>query len=187
MEIKSRSRILIIAISLAVVLLAVTVYAASTTSILLFGTIPDSKVFNGPVNVTVRVLTLKPGDKLPWHYHPGYAFNIVKSGNLTVEDGCGGQKTLSPGQGFEEIDGRVHRGRNLTDTDVVVYDSFIIPQDKQTTITFPNEERRCGPPLEISECRNHGWQRFDHPQKFVNQGQCLNFVNHLRGARVKFQ
>src|SRR5262249_52214762 len=122
MKFGSRGKALAIAVAVGVALVCVAAYSAATTEILLAGTIPDSQVFNGPVNVTVRVLTLKPGDKLPWHYHPGYAFNVVKSGTETVEDGCGGQKTLTPGQGFEEIPGRVHRGRNLTDKDVVVYD-----------------------------------------------------------------
>src|SRR5215471_11362307 len=154
MKLKTR-RGAVLAISLGVVLTGVTAYAAVTV-ILAVGTIPQSQLFDGPATVTVRTLTIAPGESLQWHYHPGYAFNVVKSGTETVEDGCGGQKTLTPGQGFEEIPGRVHRGRNLTDKDVVVYDSFIIPQGKPTTVTFPGEERRCGPPQDIIECKQNG-------------------------------
>jgi quercetin dioxygenase-like cupin family protein len=185
MKIAPRRKGLAISIALAVLLLGVAVYSA-TTDILLSGTIPDSQVFNGPANVTVRILTLKPGDKLPWHYHPGYAFNVVKSGTLTVEDGCGSQKTLTPGQGFEEIDGRVHRGRNLSNADVVVYDCFLIPQDKQTTMTFPDEEPRCGPPLETDECKSDGWRKFSHPRSFADESQCLSVVRTSRSQRFQF-
>ena len=162
-------------------------YAAVTADVLFVGTIPDSQVFNGPATVSTRALTLKPGEKLPWHYHPGFAFNVVKSGTLTVEDGCGGEKTLAPGQGFEEMDGRVHRGKNLGETEVVVYDTFIIPQGKPLTVQIPDNERRCGPPLEAQECRNDDWQKFTHPQTFINRGQCVSFVRRLRETRFQFQ
>ena len=101
-----------IAITLAVVLLGATVYSA-TSNILVEGTIPDSQMFDGSVRVTVRELTIKPGEAVPLHYHPGHVFIVVKSGTLTVEDGCGEEKKLSPGQGLEEMNGRVHRGKNV--------------------------------------------------------------------------
>ena len=183
----TRSKGLAIAISFGVSLLCVTVYSAVTADVLFVGTIPDSQVFNGPATVSTRALTLKPGEKLPWHYHPGFAFNVVKSGTLTVEDGCGGEKTLTPGQGFEEMDGRVHRGKNLGETEVVVYDTFIIPQGKPLTVQIPGNESRCGPPLEAQECRNDGWQKFTHPQTFINRAQCMSFVRRLRETRFQFQ
>ncbi|HUE82344.1 MAG TPA: cupin domain-containing protein [Pyrinomonadaceae bacterium] len=170
-------RSLVIAIS-AVLLIAVTAYAAVTV-ILAVGTIPDSQLFNGPATVTVRTLTISPGESLAWHYHPGYAYNVVKSGTLTVEDGCGGEETLTPGQAFEEMDGRVHRARNLSATDdVVVYNTFIVPQGKPTTRNIPNNERRCGPPINTSECKNEGWLNFNHPRSFINQGECIDYVLH---------
>jgi len=187
MKIRPRTKGIAITIGLAIVGLAISVYSAQNTSILLFGTIPDSQVFDGPVNFTVRILTLKPGEKLPWHYHPGYAFNVVKTGTLTVEDGCGSQRTLTEGQGFEEVDGRVHRGRNLTDKDVVVYDSFLIPKDKQTTITFTGEERHCGPPQVVDECQDNGWKNFNHPQTFTDMKQCLTFIRLQHETRFPFQ
>ena len=166
------------AITFVVVLLGVSVYSA-TTNILVEGTIPDSKVFDGPVRVTVRVLTIKSGEALPWHYHPGHAFNVVKSGTLTVEDGCGGEQKLTPGQGFEEMSGRVHRGKNVDATDAVVYDTFITAPGKPTTVTIPANERRCGPPKDIDECRNEGWRKFNHPRSFENRRQCVDFIRHL--------
>lgn len=172
-------KVLAIAICVGVVLLGVTAYSA-TTNILAVGTIPDSQLFNGPATVTVRTLTINPGESLAWHYHPGYAFNVVKSGTLTVEDGCGGgDETLTPGQAFEEMDGRVHRAKNLSTTEpVVVYNTFIMPQGKPTTVNIPGNERRCGPPENVDECKNDGWLQFTHPQTFISQGQCVDFVRH---------
>src|SRR5215813_13685820 len=139
MKLKTR-RGAVLAISLGVVLTGVTAYAAVTV-ILAVGTIPQSQLFDGPATVTVRTLTISPGTTLGWHYHPGYAFNVVKSGTLTVEDGCGGEETLTPGQAFEEMDGRVHRAKNLSSTDpVVVYNTFIMPQGKLPTRNIPNNE-----------------------------------------------
>src|SRR2546422_3975851 len=160
MKIKTLSKGLVIAISLGVVLFGVIAYAAST-NILAVGTIPDSALFDGPATVTVRTLTIGPGETLAWHYHPGYAFNVVKSGTLTVEDGCGGEETLNPGDAFEEMNGRVHRAKNLSATEpVVVYNTFIVPQGKPTTRNIPGNERRCGPPIDINECKDDGWLKF---------------------------
>lgn len=171
-------RSLVIA-TVGLLLVGITAYAA-VTNILALGTNQHSELFNGPASLTVRTLTIAPGESLAWHYHPGYAYNVVKSGTLTVEDGCGGEEeTLTPGQAFEEMDGRVHRARNLSATeDVVVYNTFIVPQGKPTTRNIPNNERRCGPPIDINECKDDGWLKFDHPRSFINQGECVDFVRH---------
>jgi quercetin dioxygenase-like cupin family protein len=178
MRFKTR-RARVIAISCAILLTAVTAYAAVTV-ILAVGTIPHSELFDGPAAVTVRTLTILPGESLAWHYHPGYAYNVVKSGTLTVEDGCGGpEETLTPGQAFEEMDGRVHRAKNLSTTEnVVVYNTFIVPDGKPTTRNIPNNERRCGPPIDVNECKDDGWSKFTHPSSFISQGQCIDFVKH---------
>ena len=126
-------RKLVIGISLGIMLLGVTVYSA-TTNILAVGTIPNSQLFDGPATVTVRTLTIAPGEMLAWHYHPGYAFNVVKSGTLTVEDGCGGdEETLTPGQAFEEMEGRVHRAKN-------------VPKWRHGPVSGPSRARAGGSP-----------------------------------------
>ena len=178
MKLKTRKGI-VIGIGIAGLLIGVTAYAAVTV-ILAVGRIPDSQLFDGPATVTVRTLTIKPGESLQWHYHPGYAYNVVKSGTLTVEDGCGGhEETLLPTDAFEEMDGRVHRAKNLSATeDVVVYNTFIVPEGKPTTRNTPNNERRCGPPVDMNECKDQGWIKFNHPYSFLNQGECIDYVNH---------
>jgi hypothetical protein len=34
-----------------------------------------------------------------------------------------------------------------------------------------------GPPTNKAQCQNGGWQRFDSPRAFKNQGDCIQFVN----------
>ena len=184
MNLKRISKKLALSICVIVAVLFVSVHSATTNipvdaKIVVEGTIPDSKVFNGAVRLTVRALTIKPGEELPWHYHPGHAFNVVKSGTLTVDDGCGGEKKLTPGQGFEEMSGRVHRGKNVDATDVVVYDTFITSVSKPTTVNIPGNERRCGPPKDTEECQNDGWRKFNHPRNFINRHQCVEFVRQM--------
>ena len=177
MKLRTR-RAQIIATCVSVLLIGVTAYAAVTV-ILAVGTIEQSQLFIGPATVTVRTLTIAPGESLQWHYHPGYAFNVVKSGQLTVEDGCGGhEETLVPGQAFEDMDGRVHRAKNVGTGPVTVYNTFIVPDGKPTTRNIPNNERRCGPPIDVAECKDAAWSGFDFPLRFSNQGECIDFVKH---------
>jgi len=174
---------LVLIVGLGLVILSGYIAYAAGTSVLAVGEIPNSQFFEGPATVTVRTLTIAPGEVLAWHYHPGYAFNVVKTGHLTVEEGCGGEATLGPGEAFEEMDGHVHRAKNLSTTeDVVVYNTFIVPKGKGTTINIPNNERRCGPPSNVDECKDNGWAIFSQPGSFGNQGECVDYVRHR--ARV---
>ena len=176
-----RSKVLLTgAILTSAAILAGVAYASSTL-VLAFGTIPESAFVGGPANITVRTLTINPGETLAWHYHPGYAFNVVKTGELTVEDGCGGaQETLTPGQAFEEVEGHVHRAKNLGTVPVVVYNTFLMPAElgTTTTVNIPGNERKCGPPVNVDECKLDGWQQFDHPTAFEDQGSCIKWVLH---------
>lgn len=178
MNIRALNGKILIAAALGIVFLAAAVYAASTV-ILAAGTIPDSALFGGSATVTVRTLTIQPGESLQWHYHPGYAFNVVKSGVLTVEDGCGGpEESLTPGQGFEEMEGHVHRAKNVGTDPVVVYNTFIMPTGQPTTINIPNNQQKCGPPSTVDDCLMDNWMIYNHPQAFESQGQCVKWVLH---------
>lgn len=149
---------------------------AATTVIIAVGTIPQSELFNGPATVTVRQLNISPGETLAWHYHPGRAYNVIKRGTLTVEDGCGEVEVLTPGQAFEEVEGRVHRARNLGTEDLEIYNTFIVPQGNPTTVNIPGNERRCGPPRNAGECQSN-WISFTHPRSFTSQGDCIQYIN----------
>ncbi|HEY2933515.1 MAG TPA: cupin domain-containing protein [Acidobacteriota bacterium] len=117
---------------------------AATTAVIAVGTIPHSELFDGPATLTVRQLVISPGEVLAWHYHPGRAYNVIKRGTLTVEDGCGQEEVFKAGEAFEETELHVHRAKNLGTEDVEVYNTFIVPQGNPTTVNTPNNERRCG-------------------------------------------
>ncbi len=67
-------------------------------------------------------------------------------------------------------------GRSLHD--VVVYNTFIVPQGRPTTVNIPGNERRCGPPSDVSQCKEGGWAMFNFPNPFDDQGDCVRFVRH---------
>ena len=173
---KSKKR-LAVGAGLGLALLSVIAYAASTTP-LGVGTMPYSELVNGPAEVTMRQFISMPGEEGGWHSHPGVVLNVVTSGTVTVEDGCGEEESFSAGQAFEKIGGRVHRWKNLGTVPAVEYNTFIVPQGRPLAESLP--ERRCGPPLGVDECRRDGWQIFTHPHNFMNQGDCMQYVRRNR-------
>src|SRR5689334_280828 len=44
----------------------------------------------GPAQVTARELLTPAGEVGTWHYHPGFVYNVVTQGTITIEDGCRG-------------------------------------------------------------------------------------------------
>ena len=134
---------------------------------------------NGPAMVTARVLNTPVGETNgAWHYHPGYVYNVVTQGTITIEDGCGEIKQYSAGQAFETSEGRVHRAYNLGATDAIEYNMFVGPPGRPIGVNIPNNEHRCGPPSTVQECRFDGWDTFNHPRRFANQGDCVAYVNN---------
>jgi quercetin dioxygenase-like cupin family protein len=135
----------------------------------------------GPARLIARKLTTHVGETTgAWHYHPGYVYNVVAAGTITVEDGCGDVRQYSAGQAFETSDGRVHRAYNLGPEDAVEYNMFVNLGANNATITkfIPNNERRCGPPSTVDECKGGGWEKFDWPTAFAGQGECVTYVNN---------
>lgn len=161
--------------------LAVLAYAAVIPTVLGIGDTPFSQMFQGPSRFTARHLITTPGDVGDWHSHPGYVFNVVVEGEIQVEDGCGGIETFGVGDAFEVMDGRVHRAINSGTVDAVEQNMFVNPPGTPLTVfTGPpgNRPRRCGPPRNVDECRDHGWAMFDFPQVFNTQGACIAYVRH---------
>ena len=135
----------------------------------------------GPAQLTARVLRTPVGETTgAWHYHPGYVYNVVTQGRITIEDGCGQVREYSKGQAFETSEGRVHRAYNLGSEDAIEYNMFVGPPGRPIGVNIPNNEHRCGPPSTIGECTNDGWVAFNHPARFANQGECVAHVNHRK-------
>ena len=138
-------------------------------------------LWNGPSTLTARTLKTPIGETTgAWHYHPGFVYNVVRQGTITVEDGCGNVQSFSMGQAFETSQGRVHRAYNLGGEDAIESNMFVGPPGRPITVRIPNNERRCGPPNTVDECKGDGWASFNFPSQFVNQGQCVDFVNNRR-------
>ena len=130
---------LVIVVSLLVVGV---VYAAITLE-LWVGTSNHIGLWNGPAKLTARTLKTPIGETTgPWHYHPGYVYNVVRQGTITVEDGCGSVQAYSAGQAFETSEGRVHRAYNLGDVDAVESNMFVRPPGRPITVFIPGNERR---------------------------------------------
>ena len=170
-------RKLTLSIGLAVLMIsAVATYAAIIPVILGTGVNADAPLVSGPATVTFRHLTTTPGDIGAWHYHPGYVHNVVMSGAMKIEDGCGEAPTYSAGQAFETSEGRVHRAINEGTVDATEYNVFIREEGKPLTRFIPDNQRRCGPVSKVEECKNDGWAKFDFPTTFANQGECVKYV-----------
>jgi quercetin dioxygenase-like cupin family protein len=173
----SRKRV-VMAGALGALAFGATAYAALNNTIGI-GALEYSEAIGGPATITMRTLTIAPGEVLGWHAHPGIgAYTIVTKGTLTVEDGCGFETVYGPSQAFIEPPGRVHRGKNLTAGEVVTAQTFVVPMGDGTSHALSGP--RCGRPLVDSECKNGGWASFDYPHPFANQGDCEQYVKTAR-------
>lgn len=136
---------------------------------------------DGPAKLTARVLMTPVGETTGgWHYHPGYVYNVVTQGTITIEDGCGDVRQYSKGDAFETSEGRVHRAYNLGSEDAIEYNMFVGPPDRPIGVNIPNNEHRCGPVSTVDECKSEGWATFNHPAPFANQGACVAYVKQRK-------
>lgn len=154
---------------------AVTAYAVTSVRLAL-GTIPSSELFNGPADIAISQITMQPGEVIPWHYHPGRTYVIVKSGTITEDNGCGGSEVFTAGQALEEPIPRVHQVRNTGTVPAELFATIIVPAGQPRTINTAGP--LCGPPTKKSECKNGGWMNFNFPISFANQGECIRFLEH---------
>jgi quercetin dioxygenase-like cupin family protein len=154
-------------------LFGITSAYAATSVISATGTMANFEPFGGPATMTARSLFIGANEVLPWHQHPGIgAYTIVKTGTLTVEDGCGGEIVYPQGSAFIEPAGRVHRGI-AGDTPVETVQTFLVPAGSGFSVNVP---KGCGAPLGVDECKGGGWETFTFPRSFSDQGDCVTFV-----------
>lgn len=156
---------------------AITAYAVTSVR-LAQGTIPSSILFNGPAELTMTHITMQPGETIPWHYHPGAAYVILNSGSVTEDDGCGGSEIFNTSQAFEEPIPRVHQVRNTGSVPAELFVTFIVPSGQPRTVNTGGP--LCGPPTSIDQCKNQGWQDFNFPDSFKNQGDCVSSIQSHR-------
>ena len=176
----NRSRVIrIVSIGLAIVAVG---GAVAYAAVVMFRQDASSEYIGlrgGPAQLTARILRTPVGETTgAWHYHPGYVYNVVTQGTITIEDGCGEINQYSAGQAFETSEGRVHRAYNLGAEDAIEYNMFVGPPNRPIGVNIPNNEHRCGPPSTVEECKGGGWATFNHPAPFATQGACIAYVNN---------
>jgi quercetin dioxygenase-like cupin family protein len=172
-KIISNRKLTLVLVLCAITVCAITAYAVTSVRVA-FGTIPFSEAFNGPADVVINQITMQPGETIPWHYHPGRAYLIVKSGTLTKDDGCGGSELLTAAQAFEEPIPHVHQVRNTGTVPAEFFVTFIVPAGQPRTINTGGP--LCGPPTNKDQCKADGWMTFNFPRSFENQGDCVSYV-----------
>lgn len=157
------------------------------------GNIEHVGLYGGSALVVHRTLTTHASENSGgWHYHPGYVYNVVKSGTIAVQDGCDAQPRLyRAGQAFETSDGRVHRafvpkepGKDTGKEDAVEENMFILPAGYRNAEgkpilgrSVPDTMGHCGPPSTVGECQSGGWKKFDFPHKFAGETDCAASVS----------
>ena len=85
--------------------------------------------------------TIAPGGYFGWHQHGGPVWVIIKQGTLTLYDSddatCTGTAYVA-GSAFLDPGDHVHNARNEGDVPVVVYGTFMLPEDGLLRIDAPN-------------------------------------------------
>nr|WP_241266952.1 cupin domain-containing protein [Streptomyces scabichelini] len=95
----------------------------------------------GGKDYILREVTIPPGQATGWHYHDGPLYGYVKKGTLSHYDAtCASDGVYKSGTTLKEPSGpdRVHIGRNLGSTDVVLEVLYILPHGAPFSQDAPN-------------------------------------------------
>ncbi|MGB8502093.1 cupin domain-containing protein [Mycobacterium sp.] len=88
-----------------------------------------------------REITIAPGGSTGWHWHDGRLYGVIKEGTLThnMAD-CSVDGVYPAGSGVFEPSGpdRVHIGRNVGDTPLVMQILYILPAGSALSEDAPN-------------------------------------------------
>ena len=88
-----------------------------------------------------REITIAPGGSTGWHWHDGRLYGVIKEGTLThnMAD-CSVDGVYPAGSGVFEPSGpdRVHIGRNVGDTPLVMQILYILPAGSTLSEDAPN-------------------------------------------------
>jgi Cupin domain len=85
-----------------------------------------------PGTIQIQAFTMKPGDTVPWHYHKGVSYVILKHGTLTEQhivgpDQCASEG-LTAGSAFVESPAQVHSVTNTGNDVAVIWWATIFPK-----------------------------------------------------------
>ena len=130
-------------------LFALALQAAETQTLLRASTDWNGGAFHYPAGepeITAVQITLKPGEKLPFHCHPIPTMGFLKSGALTVETLDGARRTLHAGEPLVEVMNAWHRGINSSKKEEAVILVFYAGAKDIPTTHFPKhggEKEAC--------------------------------------------
>lgn len=97
----------------------------------------------GTPEISAVQITIKPGEKLPFHCHPVPTFGFIQSGSLIVETADGKTHAFKKDDVVVEVMNTVHRGHNPSKTRNTVLIVFYAGATTTPT-TFPAEDENCG-------------------------------------------
>jgi quercetin dioxygenase-like cupin family protein len=128
--------------------------AAIVPTIFIRGTLSDEVKVNvpglakfenkAPVDFVHATLTFGPGDRTPWHYHPGPTFVTVQQGQITFQESDCSTRTYTAGQSFVEGGAdNVGRAQNTGTTDARVYVLFVTPVGAPMTVNLTSGTPTC--------------------------------------------
>lgn len=105
--------------------------------------IPAIRPMVGGAVVRTFEMKLDQGQAVGFHYHTGPVYNIIQSGTLTEDDGCGNIETHSAGDAFFEGPGHIHEVRNEQSEPVIIWATIIHSQTKPGTVRVSGP--KCAP------------------------------------------
>ena len=83
--------------------------------------------------ITIKEITVEPGEKLPWHQHPVINTGILLSGQLTVHT-QNKKVTINAGEVLVEVMNTSHYGENTGDEPAKVIVFYIGEKDSKVTV-----------------------------------------------------
>ncbi len=116
---------------------------AVTLTLVSQGQFPSGKILQ------IVMVTVNPGESIPWHYHTGTGWVTVVSGTLTDDAGCGAPLVTHPaGSVATEPAGHVHRLFNFGSEPAVFTGTLIFPgcdpNNGTVFVSGPNCEGNSG-------------------------------------------
>lgn len=88
--------------------------------------------FNQP-EITIKEITVEPGEKLPWHQHPVINTGILLSGQLTVHT-QDKKISISAGDTLVEVMNTSHYGENTGSEPATVIVFYIAEKGSKVTV-----------------------------------------------------
>lgn len=93
----------------------------------------------GPTDVVVTRVVIRPGAETGWHYHHGQVIAVVVQGTLTRVLDDGSVQITPAGQTVLEQPGRerIHLGCNLGAEPVVIVMTYLLPRGAPLAVQVP--------------------------------------------------